>query len=273
MDQDCQAVDSLFDYLYLDKERVGYFTAQLFPSGVLSTVKQISSSSEHSLNELKGGVSLFNARKNAGDSFAKTQERHFDSSWSLPLNFFDKLHEQGLVATSLENAEIGSLVMVKGHIKLFDVKMAHDVLPIYKDAKQKELKQTKSPAQKKDIQEEIYNAKIAADMFSLLPFSTQIELLDDQENIFWMSVKADDLALDVGNLALKYGSRIPGEWYVIGVIDALPDISDETVSESIFPSDEIRGTIDYMLEGIRGMIGRSETSYGMTPLVIFRKVS
>ncbi|MBB9242372.1 hypothetical protein FSI07_023110, partial [Escherichia coli] len=97
MDQDCQAVDSLFDYLYLDKERVGYFTAQLFPSGVLNAVKQISSSSEHSLNELKGGVSLFNARKNAGDSFAKTQERHFDSSWSLPLNFFDKLHEQGLV--------------------------------------------------------------------------------------------------------------------------------------------------------------------------------
>ena len=77
----------------------------------------------------------------------------------------------------------------------------------------------------------------------------------------------------MGNLALKYGSRIPGEWYVIGVIDALPDISDETVSESIFPSDEIRGTMDCMLEGIREMIGRSETSYGMTPLVIFRKVS
>ncbi|HFO9942279.1 TPA: hypothetical protein ACHLGH_004010 [Escherichia coli] len=110
-------------------------------------------------------------------------------------------------------------------------------------------------------------------MFSLLPFSTQIELLDDQENIFWMSVKADDLALDVGNLALKYGSRIRGEWYVIGVIDALPDISEETVSEPEIPSNEIRSAIDYMLEGIREMIGRRGTSYGMTPLAIFRKVS
>jgi hypothetical protein len=54
-------------------------------------------------------------------------------------------------------------------------------------------------------------------MLSLLPFSTQIEFSDEQGNLFWMSVKPDDLTIDSGNLTLKYGPRIR----VIGMLLAL----------------------------------------------------
>lgn len=40
MAQDSQNIDSLFDYFYFDKERVSALTAQLFPAGVLNSVKK-----------------------------------------------------------------------------------------------------------------------------------------------------------------------------------------------------------------------------------------
>ncbi|MBW4193054.1 hypothetical protein JW309_12210 [Enterobacter bugandensis] len=274
MVQDSQNIDSLFDFLYVDRERVGSLTAQLFPSGVLSTIKQTSSTSESDQKELKGGIPLISAKTNAGEAWARSQERLFDSSWSLPLNLIDKLDELSLIQDNVSKSHLGQIIIATGKIKLFDVKMVHDIMPIFKKIKQDELKSAKNVTQKQTIKEEINNADNAIGMLSLLPFSTQIEFSDEQGNLFWMSVKPDDLTIDSGNLTLKYGPRIPGDWHVVGFIDAHPEeeITAPELSDG-FPTNELKEGMDGMLHTIRELMGRSPQSYGLTPLLIFRKVS
>lgn len=113
MDQDSQSTDSLFDYFYVDKERVNAITAQLFPSGVLNSIKQTSGESEKDLKELKAGLSLIGVKTNASESWNRSQERLFDSSWSIPLNLLDKLSESGRIKASLNDARLGDIVLRK----------------------------------------------------------------------------------------------------------------------------------------------------------------
>jgi len=58
MAQDSQNTDSLFDYFYVDKERISALTAQLFESGVLNNVKQTALESEKDLKEIKAGLPI-----------------------------------------------------------------------------------------------------------------------------------------------------------------------------------------------------------------------
>ncbi|HEK3189809.1 TPA: hypothetical protein ACKRQA_003606 [Proteus mirabilis] len=109
---------------------------------------------------------------------------------------------------------------------------------------------------------------------SMLDFvndSLQMDLFEENGNATWMTLSIDGLTINSADLALKYGSRIPGEWIVIGIIDSLPDHYSEQYIEIPDDNNPMKSGLSGMLDAIRDNMGRKSTSYSLTPLMVFRK--
>ena len=59
---------------------------------------------------------------------------------------------------------------------------------------------------------------------------------------------------------------------MVGLIDALPVLSENESYLPLFPDNPIKDGLTTMLDGIKDMAGRDNNSYGMTPLIIFRTI-
>ncbi|URO01240.1 hypothetical protein NB069_10350 [Leclercia adecarboxylata] len=275
MAQDSQSIDSLFDYFYYDKERVSALTAQLYPSGVLNSVKQTSSESENGLNELKAGIPLLGGRSSASEAYSRTQERTFDSSWSMPLNLLNKLSETGIVKTSLNDAKLGDLVLIKGMMKIFDAQMVHLCMPIVKKIKLNEIKKERNAQAKALLKNEIANLDNAEELVKILPPTTHIDFADSCGNQSWMSVEPSNLTTTLSDVSLKYGPFIPGEWYILCIVDAYADDLKLDNPDAPYPTatNELKQGMQGMLNMMRSIMGRPFGSFGITPLIIFRGVA
>ncbi|MGJ0921337.1 hypothetical protein ACR76D_01325 [Klebsiella pneumoniae] len=275
MAQDSQNIDSLFDYFYFDKERVSALTAQLFPAGVLNSVKKTSHESENGLKELKAGLPLIGARTNAAEASARGQEQVFDSSWSLPLNLLDKLSENNRIKTNLHEAKLGDIVLIKGMMKIFDAQMVHLCMPIIKKIKLNELKSAKNNQEKNTLKQEIAGLENAEEMVKILPPTTHIDFADSFGNLSWMSVEPSNLTTTLSDVSLKYGPFIPGEWYILCIVDAYADDNKVDNPDAPYPdvTNELKRGMEPMLLMMRGLMGRPLGSFGITPLIIFRGVA
>jgi len=274
MVQDSPNTGSLYDYLYIDKERVSALTAQLFAMGVITSVKQSSQESDKSQAKANLKIPFVSAQLSADEAISRTQERMFDSSWSLPLNLLDKLSEDGRIKRDISDAKLGDLVLVSGMMKLFDAEMVHTFMPAFKKVTQINMKNTKNQSEKNVLKAQLTNLENAEEMVKFLPKSTQIDFADSDGNLIWMSVDPNNLTIGSGDIALKYGPLIPSEWHVIGYIDAYPNDRLDNPNAP-YPSipNELKNGMDTLLMLMRTLMGRSEESYGMTPLMIFRAVS
>ncbi|CAA0327929.1 MULTISPECIES: hypothetical protein [Klebsiella] len=272
MDQDSQSTDSLFDYFYVDKERVNAITAQLFPSGVLNSIKQTSGESEKDLKELKAGLSLIGVKTNASESWNRSQERLFDSSWSIPLNLLDKLSESGRIKASLNDARLGDIVLIKGMMKIFDAQMVHLCMPIVKKIKINEMKNEKNPKAKGLLKESISEFENAEELVKMLPPTTHIDFADSYGNYSWMSVEPSNLTTTLSDVSLKYGPFIPGEWHILCIVDAYADDTKLDNPTAPYPtvSNDLKDAMNSMLIMMRNIMGRPVGSFGITPLIIFR---
>lgn len=275
MAQDSQSTDSLFDYFYIDKERVNAITAQLFPAGVLNSIKQTSGESEGDLKELKAGLPLIGAKTNASESWNRSQERLFDSSWSTPLNLLDKLSESGRMKTCLNEARLGDIVLIKGMMKIFDAQMVHLCIPILKKVKLNELKNEKNHRNKLLLKESISEFENAEELVKMLPPTTHIDFADQFGNYSWMSVEPSNLTTTLSDVSLKYGPFIPGEWHILCIVDAYADDTKLDNPDAPYPTvtNDLKNAMNTMLIMMKNMMGRPTGSFGVTPLIIFRGLS
>ena len=94
----------------------------------------------------------------------------------------------------------------------------------------------------------------------------------------------DSTALSIAaeDLFLKHGVAISGEWAMFGIVDALPGGYGELDGQLAImtdinpdnPGGELLAKIAAATVPFAKMfLGRPETSFGMTPILIFREVS
>lgn len=121
------------------------------------------------------------------------------------------------------------------------------------------------------------------EMLSLLPHALQAQLFGDNFGI-WCSLSEASLIGTASDVVLKHGSFIPGDWHILGVLDAFPDPKPEPVDgqEPLQPLDEIiaaaAGTVvgtvaAQVAPAARELLGRPRGAFGVTPLLIFREVT
>lgn len=276
MEQGSQNTDSLYDFLYVDSDRASTLITQLYAPGVISSIKRISSDTEK--QKKSGGVSLKIAKGDLSveDAITQTQEKLFDASWALPINLLDKLSESNLISRGIDEHKLGKLVLVKGNISFFDISFYQKSIPFMS---QVFLNIAKQSGGKKNIKAEDLTLAdgltfgMVKDLLNIVPNALQVDFVDDHENNIWMTIDRENFTINPDDMVLKYGGVIPGDWYALGLVDALPNHHYKDGSEAKFPSNEMKDGLKAMLSGLQEMVGRSEEAYGVTPIVLFRKIA
>jgi hypothetical protein len=116
----------------------------------------------------------------------------------------------------------------------------------------------------------------------LLPHAIQSSVRTG-ENEVWCSLREDNLIVPASELLIKHGHVVAGDWSMVGILDAFPDEvapSFETDPERFLAQATAALSLGALWEAIgaiapiaRAALGRPPTSFGMTPLLIFREVS
>lgn len=282
MVQGSQSTGSLFDFLYVDRGRASSIIAQLHSPGVATSVKHTSTDSDKSVKDV--GVSVLGTLKGKAaveEAISQTLEKHYDASWSLPINLLDKMDEAGLIKQGLDYERLGSTVYTKGRIRIFDINMMQKTIPFLGRLAQSN--EPKLPPKVKKHSPKLEDLEIApnlslgmmTDVLNIVPNTLQVDFVDEQGRTAWMTINRDFLTVNPDDMALKYGGEIPGDWHIVGMIDALPDaasISNQQVKAE-FPESSLKDGLFELLHSIRENAGRSASSYGITPLIIFRTIS
>ncbi|HDS8977637.1 TPA: hypothetical protein QHR34_002847 [Raoultella ornithinolytica] len=278
MEQEQQSTDSLYDFLYVDNQRASSLLAQMHGPGVVTSIKHVTAEIDKSLSDAGFDLKILKSKIGVEETINQTQEKSFDASWTLPINLLDKLDENDLIRTELNGERLGSTVLCKGKMRIFDISVFQKSVPFI--AKMMEMEQPKLPPKAKKTNFNVDEQFIAPgvtfgmmkEVLNIVPNTLQVDFINEAAQTIWMTINRDYLTINPDDMVLKYGSSLPGEWYVIGFIDALPEAEEDMMDTFTFEPNAMKDGITGMLSGIRDLAGRSSNSYGMTPLVIFRKI-
>lgn len=95
---DSQKETYLFDFLYVDRPRMGSYIAQLFDDGVHTGTKTTSAVGNQSTGKFSGSIpALAKGELAATDTTSNGIERQFDAAWSAPLNLIRELQLGGFI--------------------------------------------------------------------------------------------------------------------------------------------------------------------------------
>ncbi|EHJ7935454.1 hypothetical protein KB245_003936 [Escherichia coli] len=276
--QESQTTDSLYDFLYVDNKRASSLLAQMHGPGVITSIRQVTAEVDKSVSDAGFDIKIIKSKLGVEETINYTHEKSYDASWTLPINLLDKLSENDLIKTELNGERLGSTVLSKGHVRIFDISMFQKSVPFV--AKMLKAERSKLPPKAKKTNDSIDEIPVSPgvtfgmmkEVLNIVPNTLQVDFINDFGQTIWMTINRDYLTINPDDMVLKYGGSIPGEWYVLGFIDALPEYDQELFDMSVFPSTPLKDGITEMLSGIKELAGRSSTAYGMTPLVIFRKI-
>ncbi len=301
-----QSTGSVYDFLYNDSRRVGSYLAQLDENGMLTEIRQgeqVSKGSKRGFN-LSGSVlgtggGLEVTPKEGG---AESSERVYDPFWANALYLMDTLDERGMIHRDLGTAPIGGIVLISGQMSVIDLGLLKEMwaLPGIRklmlkgiglhDSSTKQAGSNrherraagKQAVDRKPTDENTDNAVLMLELMPVLPHSMNVLVFDGQRDT-WANLKEEHLIGNGSDLVLKHGVSVPGQWQILGILDAQPDEggqADVAANSRVDFTDpgrqkfsSLAGQMAVIMSPIvRIMLGRAGSHYGVTPLLIFREV-
>ncbi|MGP1571861.1 MAG: DUF6414 family protein [Moraxella sp.] len=282
MTENSPNIKSLYDFFYLDNTKIEYLYAQLNGSGTLTQLKKTYKKTDAHLMEATVGIPTVTGGKIGSQNTADTSsEQQYDTKAIMPRDIIDRLDELGFIGRDLVADNLGRLILLKGHLSVVDVDMFKQLiqpaLNFYINDLNHQIKASSGPV-KQALQSELADIKrIKNDMIELIkgvPFAIQGRFLsktktnqEDYHNV-WMTLNRDELIGDTNDLNFKHGLFVSGEWYLLGVLDALPydDFSYQ------YNSNQFNGMIEHIITSLKEAAGRPKESFGITPIAIFRNI-
>ena len=304
--QDEPETNSVFDFLYHDSRRVGSLLAQFDQNGLLKEIKQ----SEHASKgtgrgfSFSGGASTpltggghlgieVSPKEGGGESL----ERIYDPFWANAREFLNVLEDNNLILRDVESAGLGSIVLISGSMGIIDLGMLKSMwsLPtvqrkIHEGAT--EGNDEPEPANRKErLAQERRNknkskpeldddTQLLIEMMPTFPHSLNA-MISGEGMSAWATLSEEFFVGHGSDIILKHGLSIPGQWHMLGILDAQPDLGDldstiaaaDNFQADYFSQSVIGNFAGVMAPIVRALLGRPASSYGMTPLLIFREVS
>ncbi|RKD61579.1 hypothetical protein [Rhizobium sp. WW_1] len=298
---------SVYDFLYYDYTRISSFLAQ-FESGHITQVTKSESatrSSKDTLHSELAGTAKVVSGKMEDNSEVSKEATHqsskvYDTRWENALAFLDYLEANELLSPEIETARIGRIVLVMGDLTIFDLNILQRMWSLSaikktilagarsqsEEASQHHNRQERrkaSASNKKSTSNGISEAELALELLTVLPHAVQAAV-STKDLSAWCTLREDSITVSPSDLFMKHGLTISGQWAMVGILDALPD-NDAALSEdgSLEMARQMiagakLGAAGYMIAPhlvgpVRTLLGRPSSSYGITPLLIFRNVS
>jgi hypothetical protein len=293
-EREAEKAHSVFDFIYVDRDRISLLISQLNDLGEMTAIsegKEAGRSSEKS-DEFKGkGSAIFASGSGAIGSktsahHERSIERTYDSRWVNALNFLDEAQHKNLINRDIASARIGEVVLVTGPLRIRDFGSLREIWN--KPSMRKSIeagavedqatnRQQRRRAAKNNGDNKKNKSPTDLDMFfdlvEVLPHTTQAMVGDDY--VAWGLLKSEGLLGSSSDFALKFGGSIPGDWAMIGLLEALPGGSDLPLDIlETTQLDQVGDALFMHLEPLtRQFLGRPSNAYGVTPLIILREVT
>lgn len=299
---------SVFDFLYYDHQRIGSFLAQFFDDGLLEKVLQKETVGTVRQRGFKfavggggtlvgtGGSATVGVERSPGETGGEETQRIYDPLWANARVFLDYLNNNSLINADLESTPIGRFVYFKGDLTVVDLGIVGKTWgkPSIQNLMSagSEAAENNFPAvNRKDRRRQGFKNSSTAplstqtqlfiDLLDVLPHTAQA-YLRSPDAMVWCGLREEALIVQTGDILLKHGFSVEGEWAVLGILDAKPQVGPETTSEEHistlgFNSEIGQGLAASLMLTIapiaRNVLGRPPQAFGMTPLLIFREVS
>ena len=275
---------SVFDFLYHDPLRIASFLGQFDPHGVAQSLKRTDQttkgSTDQSNDRLRINVGVASGQLGEQIGFSESaqhgSEKTYDPLWANARAFLDYLETHAMIERHISQASIGNFVLFSGKLSIADLTLLREAwkLPSMKKA----LGIDERPAAKYGNASAKTNSdadaqRFAIEMLSILPHSVQATLSFAGETV-WANLKPDCLASEPSDLTLKHGFAIPGDWSVIGILDARPRYVDFQLPMAARDDGEEAANVIFqsLAPLTRKFVGRPDAAYAVTPLLLFRQV-
>jgi hypothetical protein len=254
----------IYDFLYVDRVRISALYAQLFPQGILTSVKTTAQESFSDDRNVGTDVKIIKAEAKTTEGGSQGIEHMFDASWSIPLEVLPRLKSLSLVRESLTNAGLGSLVHTTCHLRIIDFVSMDNLwepgLRMFVAAGRQGSQQL--------IPEVI---PTITEALKAMPRAIHAHFLTS-EAFLWSSLEPGSLTIPITDLTLKYGGSVSGSWNLLYILDAWADGGEPPDVSGWSGGQMIDGVLSAM-HGLRTMMGRPSNWTGITPLMIFRSTA
>jgi hypothetical protein len=263
-----ESENSIYDFIYVDHQRVALFLSQFDQSGKLTGLTR--SVREVHQKTLSAGVDkLVVAKRESESSATEEMQREFDPQWVLPLTLLDALEDEQLIHRDISTAALGQFVLCSGSLSIVDFAILKSLaeLPAFK--KQLTLRfdqQLKGAA--KGMKE---MGELLRQFLTILPYNLQATIATPQREV-WCCLKQEGMMLPQAEVFLKHGFGLPGTWHALGLLDARPNESSSVQSPKTTPS-LLEIFTNQLGPAVRQAFGRPSRAFGITPIILFREVS
>lgn len=294
-----QKDELVYDFLYFDTERIASFLAQLNDLGQLQSISNNENKKENksstTAGEGKVGAGFFNAGLEVNQTKSseenKTLNTVYDARWLNALNFLNIAEQKKLINNDIKTSAIGQLVLFSGNVFIYDSSIASGIMTNEKIKRQvlrdslvsNQREKRKNNAIEAMGSDNMSGLEFGIEVSNAIPTSIQF-CMRNGDILTWSSLDEKNMTIRPLDLILKHGLAISGNWSVIGILDAVPTLSDKDeptiFAENkgdhqlpIFPFGqhcEFLGRQVYSL--VRKFFGKPNSFYGVTPLLIFRSV-
>ncbi len=295
-----QTTDSVFDFLYHDGRRVASFLAQFDPSGSVTQISQGTAAErvKADIQKLEGTASIPAVAKGVMTSTDEVRNRRqdeimrvYDPMWANARELLDLLDKRGMIQRDLANARLGQIVLASGSLDIYDLKIMSGIWSLNSIKKSIAAGQSQWPKLSKAVQStpagkrlkaEFDQAQKAAkdgmelfiEMAPSLPHSAHAVVQTINEEKLWCNIDPSGLSMSPSDILLKHGIAVPGEWVILGILDAVPEpVEMRNRPQTPDGQEMVVKVFETLAPIIRTFFGRPETAYGITPLLIFRETS
>lgn len=273
VEQNSPSEEYLSDYAYIDTLRLSHYYSQLSEDGLITQTKRSAKTIGKDIGKLEVKAVVVKGTGHLETGSEEAIELQVDPAFSRPQETLDALFEAGYIGDSISAARIGSLVLTKGHLSIFDIRMMKEMWPAIAELQaMNETSHITNPGQRQKAlaekkKEHERNAKIIAQV----PHSVQGTFLTDEGDA-WFTLQPDYMRINAEDIVFKHGCDLGGEWHVLGIVDALPDAVAPYSEAPMRVSSEVETGLREMLSMLRYILGRPANRYGITPIMIFRTV-
>ena len=260
---------SVYDFLYHDPRRIASFLSQFTQYGQPQSLSHSASTGESTSTKnvvtgkaiILAGSGETAASESASDALTTT----YDPLWQNALALLDYLHQRELIQRDVAQARIGQFVLVQGQLDVVDLGTLGRA---WNEGPFKKLALAAAgvaPGKRKGQQRDEMEAGFS--FIKILPHSIHATLRSTVS--VWCCLQSAGMVTSADDLLLKHGVTVQGNWSLLGVLDAGPDLQS-TGS----PTSNVEDLVDLMrmlAPPAREMLGRPPDHYGVTPLLIFRE--
>ncbi len=244
----------IVEFLYRDMERLTSLYAQHF-GGNLLEIASMSSGSETGVNHIGGSVAVFGGHIEQSSTNTVGETHKSDphdmrilkllNELSLPVT---RAHLSGLIE--------GKILILQGELYIRSYALINEVMDLIA-----------VPEIAKQIPE-FHDASISLSaikaMLNSLPLGLELELENSKAQRLVGPMRPEALLIPPNDLMRTYGTKVPGEWYVLGIVDAI------NTRSAMSESDELSALLDHFAEIAATIMRPQKVMHRIIPILIYR---